>query len=138
MQNASIRPVMRHRPAYTSLCTECQCVSTADARCKSCGSCGSASLVPYIDRRPMLLDRDVRDQVMGLVDAAVNCINEDVGDELLYLACEYLPFLQRTIESAEKAESLRSSGLGGYCETACTPGEIIFHLRHMRLPPTVR
>lgn len=113
------------------LCSSCRCVvaSTRDR----CGSCDPAFLIPYIDRRPLFLERAVRDKIVDLIDTAVENIGDDDLD--LHLFYEFLPFLQRVMEEAERAEAMRTMGTSGFRTTSLSVDEVISYLREMRLPP---
>ena len=118
------------------LCSSCLCVVSSTETI--CGSCGERSLIPYLDRRPLLLDRSIRDGILDLIDEAVTELSDD-SEVLEHMACVYLPFLQQALEDAERAEALRTEGnVGGFRVTACSKDEVLEHIKNLRLPPSVR
>lgn len=120
------------------LCGACKCVLPSyHSACPACES--TAPLLPYLDRRPLLLDRDTRNSILDLIDeGAARLTDEVLTDEQNYLANEYLPFLSLVLKESETAERLVSmENHRAYRKTNETKEQIIAHLRDMILPSTV-
>lgn len=122
---------------HMRLCGACRCILPRyHSSCPACES--TASLLPYLDRRPLLLDRETRNSILDLIDeGAARLTDEVLTDEQSYLANEYLPFLSLVLKESETAERLSSmENHQAYRKTNETREEIVAHLRDMILPPT--
>ena len=127
----------RRERVHMRLCSACRCVLPSYHN--SCPSCEStAPLLTYLDRRPLLLDRETRNAILDLIDEGASRLTDEVlSDEQNYLANRYLPFLSRVLKESEVAEKLRSMGNhSAYRRTNDTGEEIIAHLRDLILPST--
>lgn len=119
------------------LCTACRCVLPMYHN--SCPACDSQEpLIPYLDRRPLLLSRGVRNAIMDLIDEGAHRLTDEIlSDEQEYLANKYLPFLSRVLKESETAERLKSmENHSAYRRTNESKEEIVAHLRDMILPST--
>lgn len=118
------------------LCTGCRCVLPQYHT--ACPTCEDTTLLPFLDRRPLLLDRDTRNGILTLIDEGVSQLTDEVlSDEQSYLSNEYLPFLSRLLKESEVAEKYESMGNHqAYRRTDWTQEEIIDNLRDMVLPTT--
>jgi len=123
--------------SHMRLCGSCMCILPSyHNECPSCEVPGT--LIPYLDRRPLILERDTRNSILGLIDEGVKKLTDDVlTDRQSYLSDDYLPFLTRMLQESETAEKLRTMGNHtAYRSTNETTDEVISHLRDMIIPPT--
>jgi len=126
-------PVSNVEQRHHWLCSQCCKVSLA---CTAC-ICGNVQFVPYIDRRPLLLSKEVKNRIVDLIDEAADKVPElaEIEDQL-YLTGEYMPFLSRLLDDAELAERRRDETGRGYRRTDLSVSELVSLFREMRLPPT--
>lgn len=117
------------------MCTQCRTVMSG--RISSCSSCGCASLIPYLDKRPLLLSSEAHQAIQELIDQIGDRINDvDCSlDEQLYYSGDLLPFLARVLDDSELAARRRETGNFGYRTTTLSPAGIVSHLRDLRFPP---
>lgn len=119
------------------LCTECRCMSPDRSSCASCSS--TETQIPSLDRRPLLLNRVVRNSILDLIDNGANLILSDLlSDDQDHLVSQYLPFLSRVLEESETAEKLEAMGKHDcYRRTEESHDSIVALLENMTLPATM-
>ena len=134
-KDLDLAPPRRER-VQMRLCTGCRCVLPAVHA--HCTVCESSSLIPFLDRRPLLLDRETRNGILDLVDEGAARLTDDIPmSEQDFLANQYLPFLTRVLQESEIAE--RHESMGNTTAYRCTDwsrDEILSGFRDLILPPT--
>jgi hypothetical protein len=125
------------RKVHMRLCPSCRSILPVYHSSCPCGSV--VPLIPYLDRRPLLLDRDVRNSILDLIDEGANRLTDEVlTDEQDHLVNEYLPFLSKVLKESELAERAKAMGNHtAYRRTSDTKAEILSNFRDMVLPPTL-
>lgn len=134
-KDLDLAPPRRER-IQMRLCTGCRCV--LPALHTQCTFCEESSLIPFLDRRPLLLDRETRNGILDLVDDGASRLTDEIlTNEQDFLANQYLPFLTRVLQESEIAERYESMGnRTAYRRTAWSREEILAGLRDLILPPT--
>lgn len=114
------------------LCTSCRTPSFSSA--SECPKCGALNFIPYIDRRPLLLSKDVRNSIVNLIDEAAELLEDLDLDSMCFYTGEYMPFLGSLLDDASRASGLESEGLQGYRTTSMSKEELISLFRNMQKP----
>lgn len=124
-------PSHKERPAHAWMCVGCQRVSANLCRC---AACGSKDQVPYLDRRPLLLNKETQNGIIGLIDRAAEQVPQAEIDEQLYLTGEYMPFLSSLIDSSQLAEQRRLATNAGFRTTTLSTDALLALFAQMELP----
>lgn len=127
-------PTPSARFKHDWLCTQCRRVSMVRG---SCASCGGQEYIAHLDRRPLLLSKEVRNGIIDLIDQAADLVPElnDI-DAQLQITGEYMPFLSKLLSNAELAEDRRLAGDPGFRKTDLSVEELLALFKEMKLPPT--
>jgi hypothetical protein len=124
------RPVQVH----DWLCGSCLRVSITK---KSCAVCNCREFIPYLDRRPLLLNKEVKNGIVDLINQAADRVPQADIDEQLYFTGDYMPFLSKLLDAAQVAEDRKASNDSGYRETNLSTSELLLLFKEMKLPPSI-
>lgn len=113
------------------MCVECRTIF--DVKC-ACAVCGADNFVPYVDRRPLLLSKEVRNAVVNLIDEIADTLSDLDLDSQCFYTSEYMPFLSGLLDEAARASEVRKSGSTGYRTTSLSVEELLPLFRSMKKP----
>lgn len=123
----------KRRSSPSWLCVSCRRVTIVHA---PCAFCAGRELIPYLDQRPLLLSKEVKNIVLDLIDQAAARVPQVDIDEQIHLVEGYMTFLSRLLDSAQLAEKRKAEGNEGFRATSLSTEELIALFRDMKLPPT--
>lgn len=121
------------KPSHYWLCTSCRNVSLA---CRSCNSCENKKFIPFLDRRPLLLSKELCNGVVDLINAAADNIGNMEIEESISCNNEYLPFLSQLLSDSAKAQERASLGEMGWRSTSMATSEVLALFEQSQIPPT--
>lgn len=127
-------PAPRPSQVHDWLCGSCLRVSITK---KTCATCGCQDFVPYLDRRPLLISKEVKNGIVDLIDQAADLVPKMDIDDQLHFTGDYMPFLSRLLDSAKLAEERKAANNSGYRETNLSTPELLSLFREMKLPPSI-
>jgi len=126
-------PASYSKPFYYWLCTNCRCVSLTK---QLCAACQKRDFIPFLDRRPLLLSKEIMNGVVGLIDEAADSLPAMNIDEAIICSGEYMPFLSQLLKNSELAASRAASSHTGFRITSMSTEEVLSLFRKRQLPPS--
>lgn len=127
-------PAPKVRASFHWMCASCRKVALSRNTCAAC--CGQ-EFIPFMDRRPLLLGKEVRLRILDLIDAAADLVPQlPTIDEQAEITGEYMPFLSKLLDDAELAEKRQAETGSGFRRTSLSIDELTQLFREMKLPPT--
>lgn len=128
-----IPPTKSNSPNHYWMCTACQHISITAG---TCNTCQAKTFIPFLDRRPLLLTKEVCNGVISLInDAADSLLDMEIDDSII-CTNEYMPFLSKLLKDSKLAEERKSRNESGWRVSTLSSSEHLSLFSLSQIPPS--
>lgn len=128
-----VSPVPMAKLSHHWLCTKCRAVSL---RTGKCASCSGTDFIPFLDRRPLRLDRETLNGIVELIDQAADSLAQMDVDKAIIVSGEYMPFLSQLLKGHELAQVREATTGSGFRVTSLPSSTLLELFRKSQVPPS--
>lgn len=115
------------------LCTSCKHVALTSS---SCATCKNKDFIPFLDRRPLLLTKEIRNGIVSLIDKAADSLVDMDIEESIVCTNEYMPFLSKILKDSKIAQDRSQNGEPGWRKSSLSCSDQLALFEQSQMPPT--
>lgn len=126
-------PTTSSKPKHYWLCTKCKHVALTSS---SCVTCKTTDFIPFLDRRPLLLTKEICNGVVALINKAADSLEHMDIEESIVCTNEYMPFLSKILKDSKLAQTRSQNGEPGWRSSSLSCSEQLALFEQSQMPPT--